>query len=698
MTGSAMATRWLAVAALMCACQGPPDEVRGDPPPDFDAEGDGVLLARLESFPAGGVELTVRVEDEQGALRTDDVSNAFAWTWLDSKTAEPIAARRTTLPDPGYTLVLVLPETDAAAQAAQIDAVRAFIAARPDGERVALYRWGESIEQVADYTADRAVLDQMLDRIGPRHPGAALATPAAAQRDAVGSVRSVGGEAPRAMRSAVIVAGALPGPAPDGGGQSVVVQWVVPDVAPADFERLGTGRVAATLTDAAGAIDAFASGGFYDIAVCGVGPTDWPARVELMDRFGTLTLLVPGTTPEWRSGTCEPSAMIDGDRGYPDLVELVFTAAQREVYDKRVAGPSKADFELSIRFATDQAPVAATAHLRGKGSIGCERKNYTINLDGKRPRYLMPGSATDEFYLISMCLDDRYVRAHTVYRMLGELGLFPPKFRLIEVLLDGETRGVYMFIEKPAEELRSDHARVSSVIRRRYDAGEDITVPEIEWSRSADADAVADYDALLGDIAGLSGDALVATLDDRIDVDAYLRLLAVQSLLHNGDHVDEVWLWATDRLRTDGSIGPWFQLMGWDPDDIFNGCHYSGSKAFPDAYDLSYCAEAELDDILLSDPVTYARYVDVLQGVIDAITQQRFRAALDETAAELEVYISRPEIAAAMVELIEDVPGATDPKVALQEIAAEIDALEAALVARRALLQQRIDTYRAENP
>jgi hypothetical protein len=101
---------------------------------------------------------------------------------------------------------------------------------------------------------------------------------------------------------------------------------------------------------------------------------------------------------------------------------------------------------------------------------------------------------------------------------------------------------------------------------------------------------------------------------------------------------------------------------------------------------------------LLSDPVTYARYVDVLQGVIDAITQQRFRAALDETAAELEVYISRPEIAAAMVELIEDVPGATDPKVALQEIAAEIDALEAALVARRALLQQRIDTYRAENP
>lgn len=126
-----------------------------------------------------------------------------------------------------------------------------------------------------------------------------------------------------------------------------------------------------------------------------------------------------------------------GIRPYPDVIEFSFTEQQRPIHDARKAARSKQDFDLSVRLWPDGPAVPATAHLRGKGSLGCERSSYTLDLDTGTPRYLLPDSATDEFYLLSMCLDDRYVRAHTVYRLLGNLGLFPLAFRFVELRLDG---------------------------------------------------------------------------------------------------------------------------------------------------------------------------------------------------------------------------------------------------------------------
>ncbi len=653
-------------------------------PPDFSADGDGVLLARVETWPAGGVEVTVRLEDEHGAARTTDESGNFEVSWAATAgdVPQPFAARRRAL-SPGYLVLLVMPAETETGQAQLAADLAAFARSRPADEHIALYRWGEGIDQLASYTTDRDALAGVLDRIAPRDPGAALATAGQAQRDAVGSVRSIGGEAPRVMRSAIIIADELPGVVPDGAGQLVPVQWLVSGVTPEQLEQLGAARVPDSLSEAAAALDLFAAEAYYDLAVCGVGATAQPARVSLVDSEGELTLVLPALLPEQRGGGCDPDAIVDGDRAYPEAIELVFTAEQRQVYDERVAGRSKADFDVSIRFSPDETPVEATAHLRGKGSIGCERKNYTVNIAGKRPRYFTEGSATDEFYLISMCLDDRYARHVTAYSLMAELGVFPLRFRTIEVILDDETRGVYLWVEKAPEELKRDNGRARSVIRRRFDAGDDVTVPEVKWSRSTDQGAIDAYDALLVAAAGPTGAALEAVLAERMDLDNYLRLLAFNSLVRNGDHVDETWLVSTDRLRADGSVGDWFQVMGWDPDDVFGGCHYSGNLAFDDAYAISYCAEAELDDILLGDPVTYARYVAVLQEVIDAIPPERFRAALDLTEAQLARYMTRPEIAGAM-------------EVTMDEIRAELDGLQADFEARRALYQQRVDMYRED--
>jgi hypothetical protein len=365
------------------------------------------------------------------------------------------------------------------------------------------------------------------------------------------------------------------------------------------------------------------------------------------------------------------------------------------VYEERVGALSKEDFALSVGFAPDQPAAPATAHLRGKGSLGCARKSYTLDLAGSRPRHWLAGdSATDHFYLLSMCLDDRYVQGTTGLLLMQQLGLFPLEHRMIELAIDGATRGVYVLVEKPSQEIERDHGGVRAVLRRRFEAPPATSI-EVKMARDDAAAAAAAYQAWLGELASLSGADLAAVLAERMDLAAYLRLLALSSLLRNGDTVDELWLWSTDRIGADGVVGDFYSFMGWDPEDLFTGCHYEGQYAFPDPWGLAYCAEAELDTIILSDPHLYARYVDALDAVLAVVTEEVFAAATAKTAAALLAVLARADVAAAMVELIDAVPAAADPVVAEAEVRARLARMETSFHNRRAALVQSIAAYRA---
>ena len=49
---------------------------------------------------------------------------------------------------------------------------------------------------------------------------------------------------------------------------------------------------------------------------------------------------------------------------------------------------------------------------------------------------LAPGSAGDEFLLISMCYDDRYVKSKLVFSLAKRLGAFPHAARYVRVLIE----------------------------------------------------------------------------------------------------------------------------------------------------------------------------------------------------------------------------------------------------------------------
>jgi hypothetical protein len=392
---------------------------------------------------------------------------------------------------------------------------------------------------------------------------------------------------------------------------------------------------------------------------------------------------------------CDPSTIGPGFRTYPEFIEFQFTSEERAIYDDRYATLSKEDFAVSVVLGEGAEPVVASAHLRGQGSLrNCARKSYTLNLTGPR-RHLMPDSYTEEFYLIAMCLDDRYIQQFTANQLMQEYGYFPMKFRYVELILDGQTLGVYLLLEKTKEEIVIDNTRVRSVLRRGSFRDPVLDLFEVKHSDFGDEAAITAVRAIRAPAEYLSGDALVAALRDRFDFDGYLDFLALMSSYQNGDYIDEVWFYSTDAVKSDGSVGDYFKFTGWDNDDIFSACHGWGLNAIVDPWGLLYCSESHLAKAMFAEPYIYGLFVDKLEERLALLTEERFNQAVDYTASQLLPFFQRPEICAAMTNLLASNPGATDPVVATADIQGRLDALKTSYQARRNLLLSRIATYRA---
>ena len=259
-----------------------------------------------------------------------------------------------------------------------------------------------------------------------------------------------------------------------------------------------------------------------------------------------------------------------GEEPNRDGVDFFFTDAEWTKYGRRIERSNRSDFSLSVRMGEHRESVRATAHLRGRGSFRCARRNYTLNLYGKRPRFASLDSVTDEFYLLSLCRDHGYVRQHTVLKLWSRLGLFPLQLRYVELTLNGRSQGVYLLVEK-LDRIRFSRSGLRALLRRDFRFVK--TVVEVKYSRTGEQEARSDYEKTFEEFAGLSGEPLVARFRELMNLDQYLLWLASNALLQNGDSVDELWLLAEDNPTPQARARPYYTFFAWDPDDVFNPCH-----------------------------------------------------------------------------------------------------------------------------
>ena len=678
-------------------------ERQAEPPPPLpggSCPDESMAVLHQAAWPGGGIGLTLRLEGDQPGepelvLETDQGDEL-----------SPAIRQRSM--DRSYILVLV----DLSGDSASADLLRAaagsLVDHLPPSASLALYRRCTMAEQVVGFSTDRRRARALLREPGLWDGGMAgcLAGPRQgpwqALAAAVGEVALVGGQAEPALRSVVFLGERLHGapPEPLSATGEVDVYALVqerwePGTGPGDRLQVipWTGGDFLPAAAELGRLMADRSRGIFSLGAC-------PGETALLHlrRGGSsgraCELEAPTCPPGEAELACDAGVIAAGERRYPRLVQLLMDDEQRAVFERCSAEWDRSDFELRVKLG-GAAPARATAHLRGQSSIGCQRKSFTVNLEGRAPRHILPGVATDRFLLISMCLDDRYFQQYTANLLAAGMGLFPMGFGFVELRLDGETRGVYLMLEKPDEALEKEQARPELIVRRRFDP--DGSPPDVHLPAGASlADPELEpYRQLLGLSAAHSGESLVQALEERIDLEGYLRLVALQSLLGNGDWVDEVFF-SAHQAATGGKISVRHRGTTWDMDDLFSDCHHEGRHAMSDPHGLLYCAEGDLEKGILSDPSVHGRYVDVLEElIVERLTEERLAEALGRTAEDLLGFFDNPEVCAAMVELVESNPAAIEPAVAIQDIRSHMEELVGQYRLRREELLAGIARYRA---
>jgi hypothetical protein len=671
----------------------------------------GLTVIRAVDHPGGGRELTARLRFANGIpIAEADLVRCLS---VDQGAApsNAVAARRM---EAGYTLLLVDPGTTARDADVTRAMVEALVKRRPPTEQIAVYRWAAQATQVVPFGTDRAFL-------AARMAATFTATteqpqPAAEVMATVAPVLSaVGGTAADALRTIVLVGPRTPALASLAtavrAADPHLVLWLGAALPAAQesmlaalppgqrFAIAGTQGSTSAVAALSGRLDAYRNHAHYGVGLCGA-----PAARTVDLRFEgaeTSTVNLGAALEENIPGACRAVDLAAGQRAYPRRIELIFTPEQKAA--AALAGADKVnkpEFELSVRVAGSSQAVAAPAraHYRGDSSYFCARRNYSINLVGQTPRYVFPGFATDKFHLVAMCLDRLYLRNFTAIQFLASEGLFPIPFAMVEVTVDGVSQGPYLVLENVTDSLRVHQSRATSVVRRYTNPMTLGTLAEVRWSRGTDDEALASYERMAGVGVGLSGQRLEDALRTRLALDQYFTWTALMALIGSGDYVDEVFFYATEATAPDGTSVPsdHFSVMGWDQDDMFSACHYSGKASIHDPDGLVECSESELDKRIYADPHVYRRYAEVLGQVLERHPPERFAEMLGGTAQRLLGFFRDPQILSAMVELRRLNPDAVmNYEVARTMMESELELIVTQYEKKRTDLRQRLARFLA---
>jgi hypothetical protein len=623
-------------------------------------------LAAYRDFPGGGHGLWVRVGCQDGRLATPQ---EFDGTLLDAEPSESADVEiRQANPGPGLTVIAMRPGEGSTRRMRAT--VEALIEARPAAERIALYGWGQELVQLSDFRSSRPGLRKLLGRLDRVQRAAEAAPSADTLQTLLERAARTGGAAQRGMRSLVIISDEVLDvaglPIGVGDDRAVEIVWAVPrpkglgDAALRWNSDSDPETLAQALSDR---LDAVAEHGFMHLAVCSDGDA---LSLALTSGSETEEVPLPKDLAADDVPACDLDELLKDRRAPVDRVTVTLDAEGEALYQARLAelervateydlstplgqyrlitegyGTGKDDFPVEVALSTGYASLAAEAHLRGQGAAFCPRPSLSVNLDDAA-RYFTADSRIDQFYLIAGCEDPGFYGylGDTLYR---EHGIFPLELRFVELVLRGESQGAYAWIEQREQKLKTAHAALRGSVRRRY---EPFVEPDVDSVIGHDEALRASYAALLG--TGVADDDYAAYLDERLDVDAYLRWIALNSLLLNSDSLDESVFIASESIAEDGSATDYFDFMGWDPQALFVACDPSTGGLVIDAHGLTYCQASALDARVLGNAELYARYIDVLGEVLDAVDETRIMEIIDEARKQLEPLLEREGVAAAM--------------------------------------------------
>lgn len=277
--------------------------------------------------------------------------------------------------------------------------------------------------------------------------------------------------------------------------------------------------------------------------------------------------------------------------------------------------------EVPARLEIDGRDRKVLVRYSGQTSIGQLKKSYTFAFaDGQKFR------EHREYVLSAQNGDPTKLNSAIGFWAFRQAGLSAPEAEPAAVYLNGQYQGLYYLIEPiDADFLKRRGRRLGSLYEARqaeahfsFVGGYDVRLGF--ESKGVRADFFGDLEHLIKTLDASTPETLPARLEPLLDVENYLRYLAVSVLLHNWDGYFNNF-----RLHLDPQIGK-FQFIPWDVDNFLE---FNNDRSRLEGAN-------ELSEKLLQVPTYRQRYRQILLELMDEkLSVARLDSLIDVTAAKI---------------------------------------------------------------
>ena len=163
------------------------------------------------------------------------------------------------------------------------------------------------------------------------------------------------------------------------------------------------------------------------------------------------------------------------------------------------------------------------------------------------------------------------------------------------------------------------------MIRRRYNDALEVKDAKKEISEADVLKYTATLKSVHKSIRELSGDQLIATLEKNLNLKNYLKWLAFNYIVKNGDYSDEVYFFG--KKNEAGEI--YFDVSPWDMDDSFSEkMHISNIPTFPNykmqensKKQMIYNYESRIDRKVAGDEKLLRMYFAAMDEVVTTLSK-----------------------------------------------------------------------------
>lgn len=351
--------------------------------------------------------------------------------------------------------------------------------------------------------------------------------------------------------------------------------------------------------------------------------------------------------------------------GFSLLFQAASGQSQQVIEDSLYLSGSGSKIENYISFSTSGAnyenikattgqkiPVKATSlvingdtlnpeeiRTRGQTTLYYRRKSYSFGLTTEASfRHGGIKKKMDKFYLLSLSMDKNYCCNRLAFEMMEKAGIFGLFYAFCELRINGQSEGVCMIIERP-EDWALKKKDSPLVLRRGYNS----SIDKIKTGRKTEKEQINIYRGYFRQIYRavykFQGEELYNALSGLLDVDGYMKWLAFNFFVRNGDYTDEVYFYIDPDTKK-------YAIIPWDYDDLFKANPHEGNvesrKSIGDK--LFFSTEDILDRKIVEDAYLYNKYLDQFRELMNSLSSDVLRKDFEATYFELYPYYSTPEI------------------------------------------------------